>query len=160
MNHQVNREDRSLLCRARTIVCALPLSHVVETMRPLPIKALGGMPPFVLGLSVIRGATIPVVDVGALLGLPTGGQATRFISLRTGDRRVALAVEEIVGFRALSSVSLETLPPLLHRAKSRVIALVGGLDAHLLIVLQDSRIVPDWAWKSLAGEGDTLCPLL
>jgi purine-binding chemotaxis protein CheW len=118
------------------------------------------MPPFVRGLSVIRGATVPVVDVGALLGLPTEGQATRFVILRTAEHRVALAVEEIVGVRALSSVSLETVPPLLHRTKSRVVALVGRLDASLLIVLQDSRIVPDWAWKSLAGEGDTLCPLV
>ena len=160
MNTLGNREDRSLLCRARMLMCALPLSHVVETMRPLPIQPLGGMPTFVRGLSVIRGATVPVVDLGALLGLPTEGQPSRFVSLRTGERRVALAVEEVVGVRALSSVPLETLPPLLHRAKSRVIALVGRLDTSLLVVLQDSRIVPDWAWTSLDGEGDTLCPLV
>jgi purine-binding chemotaxis protein CheW len=159
LNALADLENRSLLCRARTILCALPLSHVVETMRPLPLQALGGMPPFVRGLSVIRGATVPVVDVGALLGLPTEGHATRFVSLRTGERRVALAVEEVVGVRALASVSVETLPPLLHRARPRVVALVGRLDASLLIVLQDARIIPDWAWKSLAGEGDTLCPL-
>jgi purine-binding chemotaxis protein CheW len=160
LNDLASRENRSLLCRVRMLLCALPLPHVVETMRPLPIQPLGGMPPFVRGLSVIRGATVPVVDVGALLGLPTDGQATRFVSLRTGERRVALAVEEVVGVRALSSVPLETLPPLLHRTKGRVIALVGKLDASLLIVLQDSRIIPDWAWKSLAGESDTLCPLM
>jgi len=136
----------------------VPLSHVVETMRPLPVQPRAGMPPFVRGLSVIRGASIPVVDLGALLGLPAAAQPTRFVSLRAGERRIALAVEEVIGVRALASVSLETLPPLLQRARPRVIDLVGRLDASLLIVLQDSRFVPDWAWKSLAGEGDRLCP--
>ncbi|MBI4242046.1 MAG: chemotaxis protein CheW [Candidatus Rokubacteria bacterium] len=159
MNDLASHEDRSLLCRAATILCALPLPRVVETMRPLPIRPLGGMPSFVCGLSVIRGVAIPVVNAAALLGLPTHEQATRLVTLRTGERLVALAVEEVVGVRTLSSVSLQTLPPLLHRVKPKVITLIGMLDANLLVVLQDSRIVPDWIWRSLAGNGDTLCPL-
>ena len=42
--------------------CAIPLDHVAETMRPLPIEPVAGTPGFVRGVSVIRGAPTPVVD--------------------------------------------------------------------------------------------------
>ena len=47
------------------MLAALPLEHVVETMRPLPVEPLGDAPRFILGLSIVRGEPIPVVDVGA-----------------------------------------------------------------------------------------------
>jgi purine-binding chemotaxis protein CheW len=64
----VGERQSTLLCRVRERLCALPLAHVVETMRPLPIEPLGGMPGFVQGIAIIRGAPVPVVDAGALLG--------------------------------------------------------------------------------------------
>ncbi len=149
--------DRALLCRAGAILCALRLPHVIETLRPLPIRPLGGMPPFVRGLAVIRGIPVPVVDAATLLG--TGpSEPRRFITVRTGERVVALAVEEIVGIRELGSLSVQDLPPLLHRIRPRVVTLVGMLDANLVVVLRDARIVPDRAWTSRAGSGDESCP--
>ena len=47
--------------------CALPLHHVAETMRPLPIEAVVGTPSFVCGVSVIYGVPTPVVDLKPLL---------------------------------------------------------------------------------------------
>lgn len=139
-----------LLCRARMIVCALPLLHVVETMRPLRIQRLGSVPPFVLGLSIIRGTPVPVVDMGVLLGADAAAAPTRFITLRTADRLVALAVEEVVGVRELPAASIRSLPPLLDRIRPRVIARVGMRDRNLLVVLGDVRIVPDTVWDASA----------
>jgi purine-binding chemotaxis protein CheW len=36
-------------------------------MRPLPIKPIAGTPGFVRGVSIIRGAPTPVIDLKALL---------------------------------------------------------------------------------------------
>ncbi len=35
-------DGRALICRAGDRVCALPLVHVVETMRPQPIEPVSG----------------------------------------------------------------------------------------------------------------------
>ncbi|MEI9986942.1 MAG: chemotaxis protein CheW [Aliidongia sp.] len=57
-----------LVCRAGGRLCALPLDGVREAMRPLPIDTMAHAPAFVLGLSIIRGTPVPVVDAGLLAG--------------------------------------------------------------------------------------------
>jgi purine-binding chemotaxis protein CheW len=132
----------SLVCRVQMRLCALPLEHVVETLRALPIEPVAGAPPFVLGLAVIRGAPLPVVDSGRLLGLD-GARAERFVIVMAGNRRVALAVDNVVGIRAVAPESLVALPPLLHAAESDVISAIGLLDAELLLVLRNTSLLPD-----------------
>jgi purine-binding chemotaxis protein CheW len=138
-----------LLCRVRARLCALPLEHVAETMRPLPIESLAGGPGFVSGLSVIRGLPIPVVDAGAVLGMREPARPTRFVTLKAGGKPVAVAVEEVLGIRELASASLRELPPLLREAGSEVVSAVGTLDAELLMVLQTARLVPESVWQAL-----------
>ena len=155
----------SLLFRAGTHLCALPLAHVVETMRPLPIEPIAGGPRFVRGLAIVRGAPVPVVDLACLLneGLSAreearsseegGAPAARFVVLRVAGRSVALVVDGVVGVRALSAEALRELPPLLREARdardtgesasdvdASVIESVGTLDAELLLVLRSARL--------------------
>ena len=56
-----------LVVMAGARACAIPLHHVGETMRPLRIEPVGRTPGFVRGVSMIRGAPTPVVDLKALL---------------------------------------------------------------------------------------------
>lgn len=149
MDDSTSTSSRFLLCRMASIVCALPLPHVIETMRPLPIHPLGGMEPLVRGLSVIRGTPVPVVDAGALLDAPTDARPGRFVTLRIGDRVAALAVQEIVGVRELDPASLGALPPLVERVPAGVMESIGTLDADLLVVLRGGRIVPEAVWDAL-----------
>jgi purine-binding chemotaxis protein CheW len=143
----------SLLCHVGQIVAALPIAGVVEIMRPLPIALLDGAPSFVRGVSIIRGVPTPVVDAAALLGAPAGKGAERFVSLRAGDHRVALAVERIVGVRDLPEAELRALPALLARARSEVVSAMGTLDSQLVLVLQAARIVPESVWQALDQAG-------
>jgi purine-binding chemotaxis protein CheW len=141
----------ALLCRARTRLCAVPLAQVVETLRPLPVMALAGAPPFVAGLSIIRGAPVPVVDVGALLPGSEPPRPTRFVLLRLEERRVALALEGVLGVEELPG-TLQSLPALLAGASAAAVAAVGTLDAELLLVLEAARAVPESVWRELDAE--------
>ena len=132
--------------------CAFPLHHVVETMRPLPIKPVTGTPDFVRGVSVIRGIPTPVVDLKALLenseNSPSFG---RFVTLKLDDRQVVIGVDSVVGLRHLDSAQLGALPPLLRDATADLIVSFGIRDTQLLLVLRTARIVPDAVWISLAA---------
>jgi purine-binding chemotaxis protein CheW len=143
----------ALFCRVRERLCALPVAHVVETMRPLAIEPLAAMPAFVRGLARIRGAAVPVVDAGALLGARDEARFTRFVTVRAGERRVALAVEEVLGVRELAAAALQDLPPLLREAGEALVAAVGSLDTGLLVVLHAARIVPSTLWDALEAKG-------
>jgi purine-binding chemotaxis protein CheW len=150
LTHGERDAGLSLLCRVGSHLCALPIESVVETMRPLPLSALSGAPAFVLGLSIIRGSPIPVVDVRCLLSATDErGDPARFVTVKTGDRRTALAVDSVIGVRVLGSVSLGELPALLGEAKREVVETIGALDAKLLIVLESARMVPESLWADL-----------
>lgn len=148
----IAQPDVNLLCRVGTRYCALPLACVLETMRPLPVEPLAGMPSFVRGVSVIRGALVPVVDASALLGSADGALRGRFVTIRSGARRVALAVDEVLGIHEFPRAALQELPPLVREASAEVVSALGTLDRELLLVLHAAHLVPEDVWQVL-NEG-------
>lgn len=113
---------------------------------------------FVCGLSVIRGAPVPVVDLGAVIGKVGTGPISRWITLRLGERRVALAVEGVLGIRKLEESAIRALPPLLRDANRGLIEAVGTLDSELLMLLEAGRLLPEEVWDALTKEGEGACP--
>lgn len=147
-------EDLSLWCRVGTLHFAMRAADVLETMRPLPIQPLGAPPPYVVGLSVIRGVPVPVVDLGALLGARDGAPPGRFVVIRAGARVVALAVAEVFGVRTLQKVELAALPPLLRDGAPDSFEGLAALDGELLVVLRAARLFSESSWNALrSGKG-------
>jgi purine-binding chemotaxis protein CheW len=142
-----------VVCRAGTVVCALPVEHVSEMMRPLPVEALAGMPSFVSGVALVRGVPTPVVESTRMLGLAGPPQTTRFVALRIGARQAVMAVDAVLGVSTLSRESLGELPPLLRGASSEVVDGIGRLDAGLLVLLSSAKIVPAAVWALLDAAG-------
>ena len=138
----------ALLVRAAGRLCAVPIAHVVEVMRPLPVERIPGAPTFVHGLAIIRGAPMPVVDLGLLTARRSA--TGRFVTLRLGDRRAVLAVDSVVGVRALDGRLLQELPPLLRDAGAEVVEAIGVIDTELLVSLRAGRLVPEDVWQALA----------
>lgn len=142
------RREFSLLCRVGDLLCALPLEHVEETMRPLPVEAIAGAPSFVRGLAVVRGAPIPVVDAASLIS-GVASHPTRFVTVKTGSRRIALAVDAVVGVVEIPPSSLDAFPLLFQDASLDVISAIGTLDAELLVVLRSTCLIPEELWAVL-----------
>jgi purine-binding chemotaxis protein CheW len=132
----------SLICQVATRACALPLELVIETMRPLPIEPIAGAPPFLAGLAIVRGEPMPVVDAARLLGAGEG-QPRRFVTLRAGQRRIALAVDAVLGVRTLAADELSALPAMAGAVAGETVTAIGSLDAQLVVVLEAARLVPE-----------------
>jgi purine-binding chemotaxis protein CheW len=148
MTERPPREGRTLVVSVQTRVCAVPLIHVIETMRPLLIEPVAGAPSFVRGVSVIRGVPTPVVDLGTLLGTSGGGR--RFVTLRLGHRQVALSVDTVLGVRELEASTVKELPPLLQGVSQDAIEAIGTLDHQVLIVLSAGWQLPTEVLQALA----------
>jgi purine-binding chemotaxis protein CheW len=159
-----NREHNlALLVEAPGGVCAFPVNELVETMRPLPLEPLPDMPRFISGLAVIRGAPVPVVELGAILspqpaqaGLaaslpaePLQASSHRWVTVRTGERTVAVAVARVIGIAEISPGELEDMPPLLKSGRAEVIEAIGNLDDRLMVTLRTARLVPDAVWQAI-----------
>lgn len=137
----------SLLVRAGRQLCALPLEHVAETMRRLEVRAIARVPPFVLGVAVIRGVPVPVVDaLSVVAGGEPSAHVTRLVTLKAGDRLVALAVDQVIG---VTRTDPSKLSPLLTGACHDVVSALGTLDTELLAVLRTGTLVPEDAWTMI-----------
>jgi len=143
---------KALIVGLEGCFCAVPITHVIETMRPLPVEPISGVPSFVQGISIIRGLPTPVVDLGAILGTP-GERPERFVTLRVGDRQVALSVNVVVGVRDLDTImTIGELPPLLRRASKDVVEAIGTLDEQVLMVLRAGWELPEEVWRALTAQ--------
>jgi purine-binding chemotaxis protein CheW len=163
-----------LIARAGSVACAIAIEHVVETMRPLPVAPIGHAPAGVRGLALIRGEPTPVLDATELLGGERGTAATapdgspgrplvrteapasssqaRFVVVRAGARRVALAFDAVLDVRWLPRAELAALPPLVAAAGREVVAAIGRADAALLVVLEVARALDAATWEQLDAE--------
>ncbi|MFT3698545.1 MAG: chemotaxis protein CheW [Kofleriaceae bacterium] len=126
-----------LIARVGSLTCALPIEHVVETMRPLPVEPRGDQP-FVKGLSIIRGEPTVVIDTAVLLATERANP-TRFVVVRAGSRKVALTFDAVLGVENLGA-KLTELPPL-ARTAGDVVRSIGAVDRDLYVVLEAARLV-------------------
>jgi purine-binding chemotaxis protein CheW len=118
---------RSLVVRAANHTCALNLEHVIEILRPLPVA------------------------LAALFNAP-GGASTRFVIVRTGEKRIALAVDAVLGIREFAENDYQALPPLFRDAAARAVETIGVLDSELFFVLKTATLVPAELWESLTEQ--------
>jgi purine-binding chemotaxis protein CheW len=151
------KQLKALVLSAGSDLCAVPTDDVVEIMRALPVKPLPGLPPFLKGLSIIRGAPVPVVDLDCLLALDGCPALTRFVTLKAGPRRIALLVEAILGVQAIDLNAFQETPPLLQAVKADFVQAIAAIDKQLLLLLRPIRVIPPSLWNEIidssAAEG-------
>lgn len=133
-----------VVCRTDTHCCGLPVEHVSEVMRPLPVDKIPGAPNFILGLAVIRGLATPVLDLACLFDQArvSATQATaRFIVIQGAERPLALAVAQVQGVRQIAEATVRDMPPLLQQLSGPVTAYLTERDAGLLLMLDSARLL-------------------
>lgn len=90
-----------------------PLEQVDEILTVPPLTRVPLVKPWVLGIANVRGNLLPVMDLGAFLGLgPTArDEATRVIAVREGEFFSGLLVGAVSGLQQIDSAGhQETLP--------------------------------------------------
>jgi purine-binding chemotaxis protein CheW len=135
-----------LVVSAAQQLYALPLALVAETMRPLPLKTLEPSIEGVAGVSRIRGQAVPVIDLGSLVNR-ISGEPSRFVSMKSGSRRFALAVDSVLGIHELDPAQAQELPALLQVNPS--VRATTEIHHELLFYIEPIRLVPVATWESM-----------
>lgn len=141
----------TLLSRAGSLIAGIPVSVVIEVMRPLPVNPVPRAPGFVDGISIIRGIPTPVVRIRRLFA-ESDAAPGRLILVRTGPRQVALAVDAVLDLRSLPRNGFGAMPPLLGAASRDIVGELTTLDGELIVLLETARIVPDALFEALSSE--------
>ncbi len=125
----------------------IAIRHVHEILDMQPIAALPQAPPFLLGMTDVRGVGYPVVDLRLRLGLPAVPVTpmTRIIILElpiagrvTGVGFVADRVFEVT---PLDGDSLAPAPEVGGRWRSATIAGIGRKGAAFVVVFDPERLL-------------------
>ena len=132
----------SLVFGVGDLLCAIALRDVVETIRPLPVQPLAGTAEILLGVSVIRGLAVPVVDTAGLLGARKE-QPSRFVTTRTGRGTLAYATGPVIGVLPVEPDASRPPPPMLAAAATRLVVAVGVLDSRPLLFLRGDGLMAD-----------------
>lgn len=152
----------ALVFRAGPLFCALPLGEVVETMRPLQTRPLAGAPPYVRGLTVLRGTPAPVIDLPRLLtGVPA--PVDRYVSVRAGNGRIACATGPVIGVREVGRPpDGPDTPfagvPAFTGVPAALIAAVGTIGTEPLLLLNSVAVLPDQVWAATDGTAAETAP--
>src|SRR5262245_3630548 len=86
--------------------CGVDVRQVRAVVTLVALTRVPGAPPTLLGVTNVRGAVVPVVDLRPLLDLRTApvGVGASAVVLEDGDLRAALVVERVLGIERFERV--------------------------------------------------------
>ena len=136
---------------------ALPIDRVREILDLQPISRLPQAPPFVAGLTDVRGAGLLVIDLRAKFAAPPAA-ATNRTRIIVVDAKVdgesfgvGLVADCVFAVSDLSGGALEPPPAIGSRWRAEDIVGVGREDGAFVIVLDLDRLIDA---APLAVDGD------
>jgi purine-binding chemotaxis protein CheW len=125
--------DRCIAVSVGGALYGLPMNDVQEVIGMRPLTRVFHAPEVLAGVTSLRGEVLPVIDLGALLGVRDGaeaGQDARIVVVREAaglKRRAGLRVDELRGLRELAIDGGAELLAAPTTASERVRALVVGV---------------------------------
>ncbi|MCB1056424.1 MAG: chemotaxis protein CheW [Acidobacteria bacterium] len=129
-----------LVVRAGRLLCAIELSQIGEVLRPLAMSTIRGALPAVAGLAVVRGRSVPVLDLRRLLSEDSPPPPSRWVTLRSPGP-LAVAVDGVEEVRWLQPDELDEAP-LLSESAAGTLTRIGALDRDILLHFEGARILP------------------
>ena len=100
-----DRATRCVVClvelSSRTFAIEISQAREVRVFGDYTVVPLG--PPHLTGMTNLRGAIIPIVDLGVLLGLPAQERTVQSLIVEANAVRVALAVDRVHGVESLDA---------------------------------------------------------
>lgn len=109
-------------------IYAVAIENATEVAVLGQLVAIPRAPAPVLGVQVLHGSILPVVDLAAVLGLERNTAPSRLLVAADGELRVGLAVDDVTGVVELPEHTEESESPILLGSVLADGALIGVID--------------------------------
>ena len=108
-----------------------------------PATKLASVPPFILGLSNLRGAIVPIIDlrIKFRLGEAKYDHLTVTIILNIGTRIVGIVVDSVSDVMALSPEQIRPAPSMGTMMDTGNLMGLGTLEGRMLILVDIERLI-------------------
>lgn len=120
---------------------SIPIIKVQEIMNTPAITAMPQSPPYVKGVTNLRGRIISIIDIGQLMGIPDVTIGDKVIVLSSGRTSFGILVDAITGVIEIDGNSVESTDNIMSTHIDQVsgIAKVGD---KLLTMLDPKKLIP------------------
>lgn len=118
------------------LLLGIDIRQVQEINRHLEITRVPQAPPFVHGVSNLRGDVVTVVDLRKILGLPANESSEkRYVVLQSLGESIGLLVDEIADVLAAPAEDFAPPPSNIGGVERRFFSAVYTMDTELLVIL-------------------------
>ena len=110
-----------------------------------PATPLPRSPGFMKGVNTLRGAVLPIVDLGARLGLQTSEPTARHVIMvaHIGGRTVGLLVDAVSDIIQLTDDAVQATPDVASDQVRTFVKGIFAVDGRMISLLELEWIVPD-----------------
>ena len=117
-------------------------------------RPVAGLPDYVVGVLTVRGDTMPILDLGKHLNLPTRAQeGRRVLVLGSDDQRVGWVVDEVIAVAPIEADRWSPLPALFAGRSARLVeAVVRYRERRPLLILRPDELLDADQRRVLQGS--------
>jgi len=110
-----------------------------------PATPLPRTPVFVRGVINLRGAVLPIVDLGSRLGLATSEPTERHVIIvtRIEDQLVGLLVDAVCDIISITDDLIQATPDVASEMVHRFVRGILSMEGRMISLISLDRILPD-----------------
>jgi purine-binding chemotaxis protein CheW len=112
-----------------------------------PATPLPRAPGFMKGVINLRGAVLPIIDLGARFGLRTSEPTARHVIMvaHVGGRMVGLLVDAVSDIIQLTDEAVQPTPDVASEQVKTFVKGLFAIDGRMISLIELDRIIPDAA---------------
>jgi purine-binding chemotaxis protein CheW len=144
--HALNRTERELISfRISEQEFCVDIMSVREIRGWTQATPLPRTPSFVRGVINLRGAVLPVIDLGSRLGLQTDSPTERHVIIvtRIGEQMVGLLVDAVCDIIAVTDTLIQATPDVASDLVDRFVRGIFSLEGRMISLVALDRVLPD-----------------
>lgn len=147
-----NEYTRWVTFRLEGKTYGINVMQVQEVLRVTEIAPVPGTPDYVMGIINLRGNVVSVLDTRKRLGLlpKEADDSTRIIIVESDSQIIGIMVDSVTEVVDVQQAMIELAPNIGDEKNSRYIEGVVSMDASLLILVNQDRLMTDEEWAELS----------
>ncbi|HLG73558.1 MAG TPA: chemotaxis protein CheW [Chloroflexota bacterium] len=137
------QEEQLVVFRLGEDYFAMLISSVNEIIRLQKITPVPKAPPFVEGVTNLRGRVIPVIDLRKRFGVEPkpDGQMARIIVVEQGERLLGMMVDAVDEVLTVPSNTIEPVDEMVVSVDSQFLSGIVRLEDRLIIMLDQDQVL-------------------
>ncbi len=136
-------QNQSVVFRIGNESYGVDVDSVVSIIKMQEITRVPHAPEFIEGVTNLRGAVVPILDLRRRFGLPSEkpGPNTRIMIINADDTHAGLVVDAVTQVVQVPDDTIEPPPQMAITANSTFIRGIAKVDGALIILLDMKRVL-------------------